>query len=316
MNPYYDTDFFTFFWVFVQRLFALATGQLAVSALVSDEVQIFVLAAIGVSASLVGTFLILRKMTMLANSLSHTILLGIVVAFYFTSSVEALHEGVMPIVPLLTASFAVGLLTAFLTELLTKWAKLQEDASTGLVFTTFFALGIIFVNLLTRNAHIGAEVVMGNVDALQSGDLKLALILLAIDLAAIILFYKEWQITTFDPGLAKVFGISPHFFNYALMALVSFTVVAAFRAIGVLMVLTYITAPPLTARLFSGSLKGVLLIGSLLSIAISIIGVALSRHLLSVNGLALSTGGITVTLMGIVYLTALLLKTSGSKKYA
>src|SRR4029077_18141377 len=105
--------------------------------------------------------------TMLANSLSHTILLGIVIAFLIGSSSEGFHEGRLNLTLLFAAALGSGLLTAVVTEILTKSVKLQEDASLGLVFTTFFALGIVLVNLLARNVHIGAEVVMGNVDALH-----------------------------------------------------------------------------------------------------------------------------------------------------
>lgn len=305
MNPYYDVTFFGFLYTFVIRAFQWMTFQLNMSDLAPDELQFLVLAAIGVSSSLVGTFLILKKMTMLANSLSHTILLGIVLAFIFGSTAKEFQEGHLNLTLLIIAALGVGFLTAFVTEFLTKFAKLQEDASTGLVFTTFFAIGIILINVLTRNAHIGAEVVMGNVDALHKDDFWLSIIILALNLSAFIIFYKEWQITTFDPGFAKALGFSPSFFNYFLMALVSLTVVSAFRAVGVLMVLTFITAPPLTAKLFSKRLSTLLISASCMGVLASLLGVALSRHLLTVHGLALSTGGIVVVLLGTVYLMSI-----------
>jgi manganese/zinc/iron transport system permease protein len=308
MNPYFDTTFFPFIIEFFKRFFLFATFQLSLADLAPDEVQFLVLASIGVSSALVGTFLILRKMTMLANSLSHTILLGIVVAFIFGTTPEEFHEGHLNLPLLLFAALCTGLITAFVTEFLTKYAKLQEDASTGLVFTTFFALGIILINVLTRNAHIGAEVVMGNVDALHRDDIWLGGIILIINLVFIISFYKEWQLTTFDPGLAKALGFSPAFFNYFLMTLVSLTVVGAFRAVGVLMVLTFVTAPALTARLFCNRLSTLLSCASAIGIGSSLVGIALSRHLLTVYGLALSTGGIVVVLLGSIYLICLMVK--------
>lgn len=305
MNPYYNLTFFTFLTTFISRVFQWATFQIAPSDLAPDELQFLVLALVGVSSALVGTFLILKKMTMLANSLSHTILLGIVLAFIFGTTASEFQEGRLNLTLLIGAALGVGILTAFVTEFLTKFARLQEDASTGLVFTTFFAIGIILINVLTRNAHIGSEVVMGNVDALHRDDLWLALIIFLVNVSLIALFFKEWQITTFDPGLAKAFGFSPAFFNYFLMALVSLSVVSAFRAVGVLMVLTFITAPALTARLFSKRLSTLLFWASMIGILASLFGVALSRHLLTVHGLALSTGGIVVVLLGSFYLLSL-----------
>ena len=91
-------------------------------------------------------------------------------------------------------------------------ARLQEDASTGLVFTSLFAIGIALVTLLTRSAHLGTEVVMGNVDALQREDCVLVFIVLGLNIVLCTLFFKEYKMTTFDPGLAKALG----FFNNLL----------------------------------------------------------------------------------------------------
>lgn len=305
-NPYFDLTFFSFFGELFKRLFQFATWQKKV--LATDEIQILVLMTVGASSALVGSFLVLRKMTMLANSLSHTILLGIVLAFLLGSSTQGFHEGHLNISLMFIAALFAGLLTAISTQVLTKNLQLQEDASLGLVFTTFFALGIIIVNMWTRDSHIGAEVVMGNVDALHSDDIRLAFIILCMNAAAIFIFYKEWQITTFDPPFAKAMGISPQFFNYFLMVLASLTVVGAFRAIGVLMVLTFVTAPPLTARLFCNKLSRLLLCAIAIGCGGSLVGVALSRHLLTVYGLALSTGGIVVILLGSFYLICLVIK--------
>ena len=250
-----------FFQELFWRLYALMTGKLALHDLVSDEIQLVVLLSVAASAALVGTFLVLRRMTMLANSLSHTILLGIVVAFIFTHDGLLTQDGhyhAINIQAMLLASLFVGIMTAFLTEFLTKTVRLQEDASTGIVFTSLFALGIVLVTLLTRNAHVGTEVVMGNVDALQLDDCKLVLIILALNLLITLLFFKEYKITTFDPALAKALGISTLFFNYLLMVQASATTIGAFRAVGVLMVLAFITGPVLAARLLTHHLKKLL----------------------------------------------------------
>lgn len=304
LNPYFDQNFFSFFAVFFYRLWLMLTGQIALDQLASDEIQCFALAGLGVASALVGSFLVFRKMTMLANSLSHTILLGIVLAFILGSSQEEMHEGKLNLPILLLASMLISLLTVLTTEFLSKVAKLQEDASIGLVFSAFFALGIVLVNLLTRNAHIGAEVVMGNVDALHHDDLKIVLFIFFLTVATTLIFYRGWMITTFDPGFARILGFSTAFYNYFLMILVSLTVVAAFRAVGVLMVLTFITAPPLMARLYCIRFSKLLLLACFLAILFSLVGVALARHILSVQGIALSTAGVVVTLMGTSYLIA------------
>lgn len=265
--------------------------------LVSDEIQVLVLVGVSASAAMVGSFLILRRMTMLANALSHTILIGIAVAFFVVGG-----EGdEMPMMAMLIASLVMGMVTAFLTELLTKAGRLQEDASTGLVFTTLFAIGIILVTVLTRDAHIGLEVVMGNVDALHIDDFKFVYLILLGNAILFVLFFKEFKITTFDPALAKALGFSTIFYNYLLMAQVSATAIGAFRAVGVIMVLAFITGPPLTARLLTDHLKYMLVGAVGIGALASVVGVALSRHILTTTGVAFSTAGIVVCTIVSIY---------------
>lgn len=309
-NPYFGANFFSFFVVLIQRMFGFLTGQFGWNNLVSDEIQLLVLTGIAASSALVGTFLVLRKMTMLANAISHTILLGIVLAYFFTlrhlDALEGHGTGAVHLPILLAAAVLTGIATSFLTEFFTKTLKLQEDASTGLVFTSLFALGIVLVTVLTRSAHIGTEAVMGNVDALQKEDCVLVFIILAMNILLITLFFKEYLITTFDPGLAQALGFSTMAFNYLLMVQVSATVVGAFRAVGVLMVLAFITAPVLSARLLTHHLRELLWLSIAFGVVGSAIGVALARHFLSVNDLALSTGGIVVTVLGILFVLTLI----------
>ncbi len=311
-NPYSETNFFEFILLFFQRFWAFLTGNLSLSGLASDEIQILVLVGVSLSSATLGCFLVLRRMTMLANALSHTILLGIVLAYFVASqgiaeNVNAHHDQIS-LEGMLLASLGMGLLTTFLTEFLTKHTGLQEDASIGLVFTSLFALGIVLVTLLTRSAHVGTEVIMGNVDALSLSDLKLVIIALGLNAVLLFLFFKEFTITTFDPGLSRALGISPIFFNYLLMIQVSATAIGGFRAVGVLMVLAFMTGPALTARLLTNQLKTMLLIAGPLGALASLIGVALSRHFLSVTGYALSTGGIVVTVIGAIFVITIIAK--------
>jgi manganese/zinc/iron transport system permease protein len=312
-NPYEGTNLIGFIVQLFFRFFDLISGKLTFSNLTSDEIQIIVLIGVAASSALVGTFLVLRRMTMLANSLSHTILLGIVIAFMLTSSslIGSSHNHEpLNIHIMLLAALIMSLITAFLTEFLNKVVKLQEDASTGLVFTSLFALGIVMVTLMTKNAHIGAEVVMGNVDALHFDDIKLVMLILGINIFIFVIFFKEFKITTFDSELASALGISVLFFNYLLMTLVSATAIGAFRAVGVLMVLAFMTGPPLMARMLTHELKKMLGLSVLIGSTASILGVAISRHLLSIYGLALSTGGIVVCVIVVLFIVTIIVSPS------
>lgn len=311
INPYHNQTFWHFLLHFFYRLKALLTGQLPFDQLASDEIQIFVLTGIAISSALVGTFLILKRMTMLANSLAHTILIGIVLAYVFTLAgnqhVDREHaSSLIPMPALLIASLIMGLITTFLTEFLTKSLRLQADASTGLVFTSLFALGIILVTVLTRSAHIGIEAVMGNADALHLDDIRWVYFILLINIVLFLLFFKEFKITTFDPELAKALGFSTTFFNYLLMAQVSITTIGAFRAVGVFLVLAFMTGPALSARLLTHNLNTLLSWAIFLGALASLIGVALTRHILTLYGVALSTSGMVVCVISFFYLIIVL----------
>ena len=158
----------------------------------TDFFQWAVLSGIAISSGILGPFLVLKKMTMFANSLSHTILLGVILSFLITGGV------LFDASNLLVGAFLASLMTAFFTGGLVKIFRLQEDASIGLVFTALFSLAIVLVTVYTKNIHISLEVVVGNVDILSSKDLKLTLALLCMNLAFITIFYKQFQLTSFD----------------------------------------------------------------------------------------------------------------------
>lgn len=302
MNPYWNNNFFEFLGTLLSRLARWMLGE--TSPLASDEIQLLVLAAVAVSSACVGSFLVLRRMTMLANSLSHTILLGIVVAYLLSGQAVVTEGFTLPI--LIFAALITGVLTTFLTQFLTHLMRVQEDASIGLVFNTLFALGMLLVTLFTRNVHLGVEVIMGNVDALHLDDLKLIFSVSLLTLGTIALFFRQFTLVAFDATYARTVGLSSPFYTYLLMVLVSATSIGAFRAVGVLLFLAFLVGPVLTARLLTDRLPMLMLIASLLGVGAAIFAVALSRHLLSVYDLALSTAGLVVVTIGLFYLLAVL----------
>jgi manganese/zinc/iron transport system permease protein len=290
-NPYWGADFGSFLLLFFQRLGLLLTGKVP---LASDEVQVLALMGIALSGALIGTFLVLRKMTMLANALSHTILLGIVGAFLLFSAGGSLQ---VDLKVMIVAALIGGLLTILLTQFFHVILKLQEDASIGIVFTALFALGILAVTLYTRNAHISTEVIMGNLDALHVSDLKVIGAVVVLSGGAVGLFYRGFKITAFDPGLARSLGFSPGRYAYLLMLLTSCVSVGAFRAVGVVLFLAFLVGPTLIARLFVKRLGKLLALSITIGALTSLLSVALSRHLLSAYQLPLSTSGLAATLL-------------------
>lgn len=295
-NPYWGTNFFEFFVVLFKRL----SGQIPLTTLTSDELQLLTLLAISISTGLLGTFLTLRKMTMLANSLSHTTLLGIVVCFLLT--VQGTFDLSMSAPLLIIASVISAFLTVLLTEGVHRFFKLQEDAAIGLVFTTLFALGVLLVTLYTRSSHIGVEIITGNVDGLGRTDALYAGAIALINLLATLISFRPWSLSAFDASLATSLGLKVNRYHYLQMALTSLTLVVSIRAVGVLLVLAFLVGPTLIARHYTHRVASLLSLTIAIGAGFSLLGVALSRHLLSVAHLPLSTGGLIVTLLSIGYI--------------
>ncbi len=301
MNPYSGHSFFDFFIILFKRIFLALKGDPLV--LASDEVQLLVLIMIALSSALVGTFLVLKKMTMLANSLSHTVLLGIVGAFLITRG-----EGIYAInVPtLLIGALITALCTTFSTEFLHKKLRLQKDTSIGLIFTAFFALGVILVTILTRNSHLGIEAIMGNVDALHPSDVKQVFYLFLFNAALVFLFFRRLELLTFDSQLARNMGISLIFFNYLLMFQTALTAIGSFRAVGAFLFLAFLVAPVLTARFFTYRLKPLLFLSGGIGILAAAFSVALSRHFLSVYHISLATSGLATMVLGAFFICGII----------
>jgi len=306
-NPYWGSDFFSFFAILfsrVQEFFVLGPSQMQ---LASDELQLFVLTLISISSALIGTFLVLRKMAMLANALSHTILPGVVFAYlgyhyFYASPNEIDFSHLLPSDSLLVvAGLASGLVTAYLTQTLVQHLHQAEDASIGMVFTFLFAIGIILVTAFTKSSHVGAELLMGNVDALHRADLSLIFWIFVANLTIFALLWRPFFVSTFDPLFSSMCGISNAAIGYLLMGQVAVCAIGAFRAVGVLLFLAFLVTPPLIARKCTHNLKVMAGFACLVGALSSLIGVAFSRHLLSVYALPCSTSGLIVTLLAIVY---------------
>ncbi len=212
------------------------------------------------ACSLPGVFLILRKMAMMSDAISHTILLGIVIAFFIT------HDLNSP--ALLIGAALMGLVTVFLVEFIQKVQKISEDSSIGLVFPLLFSIGVLLISRYAGDVHLDTDaVLLGelafapfdrlviNHNDLGPKSLYVMSVILLLNLCYIGLFYKELKIVTFDPMLAGVLGISPAIVHYSLMTLVSITAVGAFNAVGAILVVALMIGPPATAYFITEKLR-------------------------------------------------------------
>ncbi|QQD84227.1 metal ABC transporter permease [Jeotgalicoccus sp. ATCC 8456] len=223
-------------------------------------IEVFaVLLITALATSLLGVFLVLKGQAMTTDAISHTILLGIVLAFFITNDLRS------PL--LIIGATVIGLLTVYLIELISNSKLVKADASIGIVFTALFAIAVILVSRYADDVHLDIDVVlMGQVlfaplnridilgFSLPYALVQLSIILL-INIIFVLLCYKELKVTSFDPIFAAVSGFSATLIYYILMSLVSITAVTAFDTVGSILVISFFTAPAMTAYLVSKRLS-------------------------------------------------------------
>lgn len=226
-------------------------------------------ALVAASCALVGVFLILRRQALLGDAISHSVLLGIVLAYLITDS------RALPI--MLGGAVIIGLLTAWLSDSLHRIGKIQSDASIGIIFTLFFAIGVILVSLYAGQIDLDQECVLygeiafvpfdtiyiGNLESADGFDIGPRAfwgigIVFIIVLSSIIISFNRLKTIAFHPSLALSLGINVIFWHYFLMTLVSMTTVASFDAVGAILVVALLVIPASSAYLVARSLKGML----------------------------------------------------------
>lgn len=261
---------------------------------------------VAVTCGLLGCFLILRKMAMVGDAISHAVLPGIVLAFLISGSRDS--------VIMLLGAGIIGILTTVLIEFFHKKGNLQTDASIGVTFTWLFALGVILISVFANEVDLDQDCVLHGEIAYVPLDLWITesgLILgprvlyvsgfvFLVILGFIILGYKELYLTTFDPAFATAIGISTVLWHYLLMAAVSLTTVASFESVGAILVVAFLIAPPATAYLLTSSFPRMLLLTAILGIVVSTAGYYLA---VLVDG---SIAGAMSSVAGILFLIAFL----------
>lgn len=297
MNPYWGLGFWKTLTLLLHRTGLLLLGKLPLSALNIDDLQWLTLSLVGVSASFLGTILTLQKRTMMANSLSHTILLGLVSTFILFDF-HSLND--LTLYGLLFAALISGVLTTLLAEMLHKIFRLQEDASIGLTFTFLFALGILLITLYTRSLDLGVEAIVGNADALQQKDLMQSLFVFLFVVALFFFSSVKLKILSFDPAFAKNVGLHVSIWHYLMMILTSAVAVVSFKAVGVILYLAFLVVIPAIARNFADQFEKLLIFSAGIAITTSLLSVALSRYFLSKHYIAFSTSGLMITILGIL----------------
>ena len=261
---------------------------------------------VSISCGLLGSYLILRKMAMVGDAISHAVLPGIVIAFLISGQRDSLT--------MLLGAGVIGVLTTFLIEFFHQKGNLQTDASIGVTFTWLFALGIILISAYAGQVDLDQDCVLHGEIAYVPIDLWITASgkiigpravfitgsVMIIVISFIIIGYKELFLTTFDPAFAAAIGISTALWHYLLMGAVSLATVASFESVGAILVVALLIAPPATAYLLTEKLIPMLIITVILGIMVSVSGYYLA---VGIDG---SIAGAMSTVAGLLFALAFL----------
>ncbi len=274
--------------------------------------------ATGVMAALAcalpGNFLVLRRMSMMGDAITHAVLPGLAVAFLMTSSRGS--------VTMFVGAVLAGLLTTLFTQWVERFGRVDGNAAMGVVFTTLFAVGLI---LIVRSAdHVDLDpscVLYGSIEqavldtvrpfgiAMPRAFLTL-LIVFAINAILFGVFYKEFKLSAFDPALATTLGINATVMHYLLMIVVAVTTVAAFEAVGSILVIAMLIVPPATARLLTDRLGVMILLSLVLGAAsagLGHVGAITVPSMIFPEVSDTTTAGVIAVVAGLLFVMALLL---------
>lgn len=264
------------------------------------EIQL-IASLVAIACAIPGTFLVLRKMAMISDAISHSILPGIVVGFFITQNLNS------PLLILLAA--LTGVLTVVVVEKIQNTKLVKEDTAIGLVFPALFSIGVIMIAKYANDVHLDVDaVLLGELafspfDRIYFGETDMGPrslwvigIILIITLTLLFLFFKELKISTFDAGIATSLGFSPAIIHYGLMSVASVTSVGAFDAVGAILVVALMIAPPASAYLLTTDLKKMISLACFFGVLSAISGYWIA------NILDASIAGSIATMLGIVFL--------------
>ncbi|MEW6306651.1 MAG: metal ABC transporter permease [Verrucomicrobiota bacterium] len=240
---------------------------------------------VATACGLVGNYLILRRMALVGDAISHSILPGIAIAFLISESRASL--------PMFLGALVAGIVTTILIELIHKKTRVKQDSAIGIAFTSLFALGVILISLYASKIDLDQECVLYGEIAfvpletpVKLGELSLGpfpvvrmAIVAALTLLLVLLFYKELLVSSFDAGLAAALGINATLVHYALMSWLSVVVVSAFEAVGAILVIAMLILPGATAQMLSTRLPVIMVLTVVCAALSSLLGIHLATWL-------------------------------------
>lgn len=219
---------------------------------------------VGIICAVVGSYLMVQRLALLGDAISHSVLPGLAIAFWFGANIYL-------------GAFIAGLASTVFINIIRSRSNIKEDAAMGIVFSAFFALGITLITLIQKENKIDLNhFLFGNILGVTPADVFDTLIVAAIVLLVVFLFYKELLFYSFDKLGARAVGLPVHLLDLGLMMLIGVTIVASLKAVGVILVLSLLITPAATAYLLVTRLHQMMFVGVGVGIFSSISGMYLS----------------------------------------
>jgi manganese/zinc/iron transport system permease protein len=223
---------------------------------------------LGVACGLLGSFIVVRRMALVGDALSHAVLPGVALGFLWNLSKDP--------VAIFVGATVAGLLGTVIVRWITETTRLKEDTALGLVLATFFAVGICLIRMIQRlptgNKAGLDKILFGQAAALGAADVRLMAIVTGFVVVVLFLFYKEFLVTSFDSGFARVAGVPAQVIHYGLMLLLAFAVVIALQAVGVVLVSAMLITPAAAAYLLTDRLHRMLGLAALFGLLAGALG--------------------------------------------
>lgn len=221
---------------------------------------------VGLLCAIVGSYLMVQRLALLGDAISHSVLPGLAIAFMLGANI-------------FVGAFIAGMLSTMAIAWIRTRSPIKEDAAMGIVLSAFFALGITLITLIQKSNKIDLNhFLFGNILSVTLDEVRDTAIIAIVVLAAILLLYKELLFYTFDPLGAQAAGLPINLLNFGLMLLIALTIVASMKAVGVVLVLSLLITPGATAYLLVKQLHQVMILGSGIGIFSSIAGMYLSYY--------------------------------------
>lgn len=217
---------------------------------------------VGIMSGIIGSFIILRGMSLMGDAISHAVLPGVAVAYMLGINI-------------LIGASVFGILAALLIGFVASKSKIKTDTSIGVVFSAFYALGFILISMAESSSNLH-HILFGNILAVSDADIMTTTVVLGIVILFVVIFYKELLVTSFDETYAKTYGLNVQIIHYALMLVLTLITVSALQTVGIILVVAMLITPAATAFLWTDKLSTMLFLAAGFGIVSSITGLYFS----------------------------------------